>query len=143
MMKPKVKRLADEFVQACKNKGIFIAITEAYRNNTRQNQLYNQPWDGKDNDGDGKIDEADEKVTNAKAGQSFHNYGVAFDIIFVVNGRRTYSGDWETVGSIGESLGLEWGGRWKEFRDRPHFQYTGGYKLSDFINNRIDESRFA
>jgi peptidoglycan L-alanyl-D-glutamate endopeptidase CwlK len=29
--------------------------------------------------------------------------------------------DWEEMGRIGESCGLEWGGRWKK-PDRPHFQ---------------------
>ena len=31
---------------------------------------------------------------------------------------------------IGESLGLEWGGRWK-FVDEPHFQYNEGHSMSE------------
>ena len=30
---------------------------------------------------------------------------------------------WEKIGEIGESLGLEWGGRWKQ-RDLGHFKYN-------------------
>ena len=29
---------------------------------------------------------------------------------------------WEKIGKIGESLGLVWGGRWKNHRDCAHFQ---------------------
>lgn len=141
-LKPKVQRLCDQFVSACKDSGIIVQVTEGFRSMERQAELYNQPFDKKDNDGDGKIDEADEKVTNAKAGQSFHNYGVAFDVIFVINGRRTYEGDWNAIGRIGRSIGLDWGGDWKTFVDRPHFQFTGGYTLDDFINNRVDWNRF-
>lgn len=132
MLKPKVQRLADSFIQACNEQGIEIIIIEGYRSIKRQNELYE-----KGRTTPGPI------VTNAKGGQSLHNYGVAFDICFLVNGNRTYSGDWEKVGKIGESLGLEWGGNWISFRDRPHFQYMAGYTLLSFINKRIDESRFA
>ena len=30
---------------------------------------------------------------------------------------------WDQLGKIGEELGLEWGGRWRIFVDRPHFQF--------------------
>jgi len=142
MLLPRVQRLADAFVKACADQGIQVAITEGYRDPARQQRLYNQPYDGIDNDRDGRIDESDEKVTQAKAGESYHNYGVAFDIIFVVNGKRTYTGDWEKVGQIGESLGLEWGGRWTKFRDRPHFQLSLGYSISKFIRKEVDYSQF-
>ena len=36
--------------------------------------------------------------------------------------------DWDTLGALGESLGLEWGGRWKQ-RDAPHFQVTVQHDL--------------
>jgi peptidoglycan L-alanyl-D-glutamate endopeptidase CwlK len=39
---------------------------------------------------------------------------------------------WNKIGTIGESVGLEWAGRWKRFREFPHFQFTGGLTLSDF-----------
>jgi peptidoglycan L-alanyl-D-glutamate endopeptidase CwlK len=34
--------------------------------------------------------------------------------------------DWQEVGVAGESVGLEWGGRWRKIRDMPHFQLTRG-----------------
>jgi len=33
--------------------------------------------------------------------------------------------EYAKVGPIGESLGLEWGGRWQNFPDYPHFQLPG------------------
>lgn len=33
--------------------------------------------------------------------------------------------DWEKLGLLGERIGLQWGGRWKRFRDCPHFYKEG------------------
>lgn len=33
-------------------------------------------------------------------------------------------------GAIGESVGLEWAGRWKTFREMAHLQYTGGLTIA-------------
>jgi peptidoglycan L-alanyl-D-glutamate endopeptidase CwlK len=72
-------------------------------------------------------------VTNAKGGQSYHNFGLAFDIVVLdsvgkANWDATHPG-WKTAATIGKSLGLAWGGDWKTFKDTPHFQYTGGLSL--------------
>ena len=40
-----------------------------------------------------------------------------------------YDGPWDLVGQVGESLGLEWGGRWKSGADMPHFQLLEGLTL--------------
>ena len=73
-------------------------------------------------------------VTNAKGGYSWHNFGLAFDIVVL---DALGKGDWNTshpawkrVGGLGKSVGLEWGGEWKQLKDLPHFQYTGGLSLS-------------
>ncbi len=62
-------------------------------------------------------------VTNARAGQSVHNFGLAFDV-GVFEGSR-YLGNspkYKGLGALGLELGLEWGGNWKTFVDEPHFQ---------------------
>lgn len=111
----------------------FIVCT--FRSNAEQTALYNQPRDGKDNDGDGKIDEADEFVTNAKAGQSPHNYNpsFAFDVAFKdASGRLNYSeslfNDFAKL--VLKSAGITWGGNFKSFKDKPHFELTGWEKLA-------------
>lgn len=62
------------------------------------------------------------KVTNAAAGHSNHNFGIAFDI-GIFRGKE-YFGEhplYNELGTLGKSLGLEWGGDWK-FVDEPHYQ---------------------
>ncbi|WP_445116371.1 M15 family metallopeptidase [Acinetobacter sp. WZC-1] len=68
--------------------------------------------------------------TNAKALQSYHQYGLAIDIVSVRKGEITYLSDdnqskldSQKIGPIGQELGLEWGGSWKK-KDWPHFQLS-------------------
>ena len=72
-------------------------------------------------------------VTYSKAGESWHNFGVAGDIVFQTEvGKWTWNQDmlWSRLGRIGLKLGLEWGGMWKRI-DLPHFQLTGGLTIED------------
>ena len=124
---PKVAALCSEMVNRCKNAGIDLLITSTYRDAESQNALYAQ---GRATDG--KI------VTNAKAGQSYHNWKVAFDVVPLRYGKPVWGtkGDdlklWEQVGAIGESLGLEWAWRWTRNKEMAHFQFTDGLKIADF-----------
>ena len=66
--------------------------------------------------------------TNAKALQSYHQYGLAIDIVSVRNGEITYLSDGKQsmedskkIGPIGQKIGLVWGGVWKK-KDWPHFE---------------------
>lgn len=63
-------------------------------------------------------------VTNSPAGFSYHNYGLAGDLVFKVDGAWNWGKEnpWDELGSLGKQLGLEWGGDFKGFPDRPHFQ---------------------
>lgn len=62
-------------------------------------------------------------VTNARGGESYHNYCLAADIIFQnYNWNPPSPSWWDDLGRQGEKLGLEWGGRWPK-PDRPHFEY--------------------
>lgn len=77
------------------------------------------------------------KVTNAKAGQSVHNYGLAIDIFLLIDGKvaswdeqKDWDGDkqsdWMEVVRAFKTLGFAWGGDWRSFKDMPHFEYTHG-----------------
>lgn len=120
---PKVAKMCQAFIDACHAKGIDVLITSTYRDAESQNALYAQ---GRTTPGN--------KVTNAKAGQSFHNYRVAFDFVPIVNGKAQWNdaGLFKRCGEIGESVGLEWAGRWKSFQETAHCQFTGGLTLADF-----------
>lgn len=106
---------------------------------------------------------AGRKVTNADAGLSFHNYGLAFDIVLLVDkdGNGTYdSASWETnidfdgdgisdwmeVVNIAKQYGWEWGGDWK-FLDKPHFQKTFGYSVRQLLklytDKKVDEHNYV
>lgn len=64
------------------------------------------------------------RVTNARAGQSFHNFGLAWD--FGVFKERAYFGNhslYDTAGKLYSQVpGTEWGGLWKGLADQPHIQ---------------------
>lgn len=73
------------------------------------------------------------QVTNAKAGQSIHNYGLAVDIVLIIDGKeaswdtaKDWDGDkvadWMEVVKIFKNHGWNWGGNWKTFKDLPHFE---------------------
>lgn len=69
------------------------------------------------------------KVTNARAGYSFHNFGCAFDF-----GLFTSSGAYVTSGNPYKELvqacpfthaSVTWGGSFKSLKDYPHFEWHG------------------
>lgn len=71
-------------------------------------------------------------VTNAGPGQSSHNYRGAFDMVVCRDGKPVWEDDlpedkelWEVTGSIAESCGLEWAGRWGRFRELGHMEDPG------------------
>lgn len=66
------------------------------------------------------------KVTNAKGGYSWHNFGLAFDFgVFSIDG-KTYFGEspmYAKLGSLAREVqDAEWGGDWSSFKDEPHVQ---------------------
>ena len=120
---PRAMAKAKAFKRKCLNAGIDILIYCTLRDNEQQNALYAQ---GRTKPG--------RKVTNAKGGQSLHNYGVAWDCV-PMNGGKPAWGDKATyrkMGAIAESLGIVWAGNWKGFKETAHFQFVDGHSLSYF-----------
>lgn len=81
------------------------------------------------------------KVTDAKGGDSIHNYGLAVDIVLIINGKdaswdvmKDWDGDrqsdWMEVVSVFKACGWSWGGDWRTFKDMPHFEKTKGNSLA-------------
>lgn len=120
-----------------------VRISEGYRSEAYQNALYAQ---GRTKPG--KI------VTNAKFGQSFHCYGLAVDIVLIIDGKiaswdikkdwdNDQVSDWIECVKIFSKYGWSWGGNWRSLKDYPHFEKTFGftwrqlldkYKKKDFIS---------
>lgn len=129
---PQVQPLANAFIEKCKAEGIELLITSTYRDKESQAALFAQGRTAP-----GKI------VTNARAGQSFHNYRVAFDVVPLRNGKPVWGTAnedavlWKKIGAIGIQCGLEWAGNWRTFKEFPHFQFTGGLTLADFQAGKV------
>ena len=130
-LRPKVAQMAQSLIDQCKQQlGVDLAITTAYRTIDEQNALYAQGRTTKGN-----------IVTNAKGGFSFHQYHVAFDVCpLKSDGSFDWNYDFNKIGKIGESIGLEHGDR--GYVDLPHFQCRMGYSLDDFVSGKIDWSKF-
>ena len=118
---PVVQTKVRAFIAACDKAGIDILITSTYRDHESQAALYAQ---GRTTPG--------KRVTNAKAGQSMHNFQCAADFVPMVNGKCQWKDEalFAKCGAIAESVGLEWSGRWKRNPEMAHVQYTGGLTLA-------------
>jgi peptidoglycan L-alanyl-D-glutamate endopeptidase CwlK len=96
-------------------------------------------------------------VTKAKGGLSMHNYGLAIDIVLIIDGKTAswdvkgdFDGDGKSDGmevvTIFKQHGWEWGGDWK-FYDAPHFQKTFGKSVRDLLAlhqaGKVDEHGFV
>lgn len=136
LLHPKVRQEVQEMYTHANNnllgKGVRLRFAYTLRTIEEQNNLYAQ---GRTSPG--KV------VTNAKGGQSIHNYGLAFDIVLLVDkdGNGTFEtaswdikadfdkdrqADWMEVANYFKSKGWVWGGDWKSFKDYPHFEKTFG-----------------
>lgn len=111
-------------------RGVRLRFSWVYRTEAQQNGLFNKR----------------PKVTNARAWQSYHNYGLAFDIVLLYDndGNGTFEeaswntrrdgdhdgmADWVEITRYLENLGfkngfIRNGRKW----DKPHFQKTFGLK---------------
>lgn len=112
---PDLQKKVVQLKEKCEKAGLKIGISECLRTVKEQDELYAQ---GRTKPG--RI------VTNAKgySYSSMHQWGVAFDF-YRNDGKGAYNTSgkfFERVGAIGKTIGLEWGGDWKTFVDRPHFQ---------------------
>ena len=111
-LRPELAALAQQLLDEAETLGIPIFVTETLRTYSRQDQLFHQ---GRTTDG--------EVVTNARAGESNHNYGLAFDVAFrAPPAADPFDGPWAAIGEIGRNLGLRWGGDFSSLVDRPHFE---------------------
>jgi peptidoglycan L-alanyl-D-glutamate endopeptidase CwlK len=104
-----------------------IRLTQGLRTIAYQDSLYAQGRTAK-----GAI------VTNAKGGQSNHNYGLAVDFCLIIDGKtmsynevKDYDSDkvadWIEVVKIFKKYGWFWGGDFKSIKDSPHFEKTFGH----------------
>lgn len=108
-LRPDVRANAQMFLYLCKEAGLNVLITETVRDEEYQRMLVSKGYASK----------------NAIR-PSFHSVkaGLAFDICKNVKGHEyddlTF---FMKCGQIGKQVGFSWGGDWKSFPDKPHFQW--------------------
>ncbi|WP_338589645.1 M15 family metallopeptidase [Paenibacillus sp. Y5S-9] len=118
-------------VRKAARRGIEIIITHGYRSSEEQDALFNQ---GRSSAGN--------IVTNARGGESYHNYGLAIDFALrtpdgdvVWDMERDDNGngkaDWMEVVDLAKELGFTWGGDWANFPDYPHLQMDFGLSINE------------
>lgn len=130
-LQPKMKERVYKFFDALEAQGLLPRISQGLRTNEEQNALYAQ----------GRT-KAGKIVTNAKGGQSWHNYGLAIDLCFLNPDNTVTFTVSKEIGKLGEKLGLDWGGDWTQFPDNPHFQIPGlpdnpQYWTSEQLNTHL------
>lgn len=103
------------FIELCKKAGYPVLVTGTVRDDEYQQQCY--------------------KNGTAKTSvPSFHSIkaGLAFDVCKNVKGQE-YSDNafWQGIAKIGKEVGFTWGGDWKSFPDKPHFQWDNHGKYTN------------
>ena len=141
LMHPLLRTELANILSEIEQGGVSIRLTQTLRTIQEQNDLYaigrTKP---------GKI------VTNAKGGQSYHNWGLSCDFCLLhKDGSISWNmhedldkdgiADWMEVVKIFEKYGWEWGGKWK-FKDTPHFQKTFGKSIKDLQNCKKDKDGY-
>lgn len=148
---PKIRDEVKELIERAESKfpaNIAIRVVQGLRTFPEQDALYAQ---GRTKPG--------ARVTNSKAGQSYHCYGLSIDfaLLYDKDGNGTYEtlswdlmkdfdkdgiADWMEVVDIFEDAGYTWGGRFNSIKDNPHVEKNFGvhwkellrrYNARDFI----------
>ncbi len=143
---PAVARRCRGLLEACKERGLHLMVTSTLRSHDEQAALYSQGRKTLD-----RVNALRQKarlapikaednriVTNATT--STHEFGLAFDVALIKDGTPHWDqsldlndsglADYQEVGSVGEGLGLIWGGRFRH-RDLCHFEWTGGLTMGE------------
>ena len=122
---PRAKaKFIELIVKADQELGKKLRVTSGLRTIAEQNELYAQ---GRTKPGS--------IVTNAKGGQSYHNFGLAIDVVEIKGPQALWSNpDWNKIGTFGKKLGLEWGGDWTSIKDKPHFQMSFGKTTGQLLS---------
>lgn len=140
----------DEICEKVNSQYSQIRFSSVLRSYEEQNELYKQ---GRSKPG--------RKVTWVKGGYSYHNHGLAVDIVLLLDKDKNGSfetaswdtafdgdgdniADWLEVAKIFNKYGWQWGlinSRGNRY-DLPHFQRTFGYKASELKRMKKDANGY-
>jgi hypothetical protein len=129
---PKLRDIAIEcYFKACTDTpaNVHPVIDQTFRSFEESDKLYQQ---GRTTPG--------EIVTNAKAGQSWHNFALALDFHLIENGKDVWPDNppkdenWMIVVNIFKETGFNWGGEFPgKFKDYPHLECKLGQTLNGLL----------
>lgn len=104
------------------------------------------------------------KVTNAQAGSSYHNYGLALDFAILYDKDKNGSyevlswdtvkdedkdgiSDWKEIANVFKKAGWTWGGDFKSLLDMPHVEKTFGRNWRELLKirstGRVDKEGYV
>ncbi|MFT3704625.1 MAG: M15 family metallopeptidase [Agriterribacter sp.] len=114
---------------------IILRIVQGLRTFEAQNDIYQQ---GRTKPG--------AIVTNAKAGSSYHNYGLAIDVVQMKDGKPNWNYNYKKLRPYYKKYGLTWGADWdgdgktkdegdkdEHLVDMPHYEKTFGYNWRQLL----------
>lgn len=147
LLRDELKCIYSDIVKAITSKYALFRFSHVLRTFKEQDELYAK---GRTTKGP--------KVTNARGGDSYHNYGFAVDIVELLDKDKNgtfesaswdvkldadFDGieDWMEVVAIFKRYGWEWGGDWK-FTDKPHFQKTFGLSIAELKKLPKDQNNY-
>lgn len=133
----KAQKLARKFMAALAGFQYQVKIISGTRTYEKQDELYRQ----------GRWGNPGNRVTNARGGESNHNFGIAWDIGLFSNGKyltgATSAEDqaYDEAAAAGVVAGLEWGGNWTSILDKPHYQATATVPTVAEVRARFEKGQ--
>ena len=129
---PKAQIEARKFLKIAKDHNLDIRILSGTRTYAEQEALYAH----------GRNGNTQPVITNARGGQSNHNFGIAWDI-GVFNGGQYVGNDapYKSFAAIVLPLmnTIEWGGNWISFKDYPHYQLKPVSESETVIREKFEQ----
>ena len=154
---PSVRAEVTQIIQACDQaltRRAKVRITQGLRTFKEQDDLFALGRTRVNPQGKTAKKPLGNRVTQAKGGQSVHNYGFAVDICLIIDGKTASwdtakdwdndtVADWYECVKIFAKFGWEWGGNWKNFKDFPHFEKKGFNNWRQLIKRQRDAQGYV
>lgn len=131
---PKVRQDFQDFIEECESCfDITLRIVQGFRSFAEEDALYAKGRTVKgDNAGPGHP--MGDVVTNSRGGQSYHNYGLAVDIVVIEGNKENWKAGYMRYANIGAQWNITWGGNFNgSFKDYDHFESKCGHTWHDLL----------
>lgn len=148
---PKIRESVSSFVNDLNHQGIKYRIYSGLRTFDEQATLYGKGRTEQELIAvgiDPKYSKPSEaKVTNAKPGSSYHNYGLAIDGVEIKDGKAIWNNPNESkIVEAAKKYNLYWGGNFTTLKDKPHFEYQLFGNISQLLalynQNKLDSNGY-